>query len=226
MTTRLDRDNLTVAMITRNEEKAVGKVIADVKRVVPDADVLVVDSSSDRTAEIAEGLGARVIKQFPPRGYGPAMDAALRSALGKVVVTLDCDDTYPAEEIPALARAVLDDGYDLIDGSRLRRKPEAMPWLNYLANYGFALIASLLFRNRLTDLHSGMRAYRKALIDELKYHPRGAALPVELLLRPLKMGKRLKVVHIDYRERIGQTTMRPLESAWWTMKRILTVRFS
>ena len=53
-----------------------------------------------------------------------------------------------------------------------------------------------------------MRAYRKSLIDELEYRADGAALPVELLLRPIKMKKRLKVVNIDYRERIGQTTMR------------------
>jgi glycosyltransferase involved in cell wall biosynthesis len=226
MPTPLNRDTLTVAMITRNEEKAIGKVIADIRRVVPDADVLVVDSSTDRTAEIAADLGARVIKQFPPQGYGPAMDKALRSGLGKVVVTLDCDDTYPADRIPDLARLVLDDGFDVVDGSRLQHKPQAMPWLNYIANFGFALIASVLYGNRLTDLHSGMRAYRKSLIDNLKYQPRGAALPVELLLRPLVMGKRLKVVFIEYRERIGQTTMRPLESAWWTLRRIVNVRFS
>ena len=88
------------------------------------------------------------------------------------------------------------------------------------------LIASLLMGRRVTDLHSGMRAYRKSLLDELKYQVNGAALPVELLLRPLKMGKRLKVVFIAYRERIGQTTMRPLQSAWWTLRRILAVRFS
>jgi glycosyltransferase involved in cell wall biosynthesis len=226
MTAPLNKANLTVAMITRNEEKAIGKVIADIRRVVPEADVLVVDSSTDRTAEIAEGLGARVIKQFPPQGYGPAMDKALRSGMGKVVVTLDCDDTYPADRIPDLARLVLDNGYDVVDGSRLQRKPQAMPWLNYLANFGFALIASVMYGNRLTDLHSGMRAYRKSLIDNLKYQPRGAALPVELLLRPIMMGKRLKVVFIEYRERIGQTTMRPLESAWWTLRRIVNVRFS
>jgi glycosyltransferase involved in cell wall biosynthesis len=226
MPTPLNRDTLTVAMITRNEEKAIGKVIADIRRVVPEAEILVVDSSTDRTAEIAGELGARVIKQFPPQGYGPAMDTALRSGSGQVVVTLDCDDTYPAERIPELARLVLDDGYDVVDGSRLKSKPPAMPWLNYFANYGFALMASMLFGNRLTDLHSGMRAYRKSLIDSLQYQPRGAALPVELLLRPLKMGKRLKVVFIDYRERIGQTTMRPLESAWWTLRRIVNVRFS
>ena len=226
MSVELNRDNLTVAMITRNEEKAIGKVIGDIRQVVPEAEILVVDSSSDRTAEIAEELGARVIKQFPPRGYGPAMDTALRSAGGKVVVTLDCDDTYPADEIPTLARMVLEDGYDIVDGSRLRSKPAAMPWLNYVANFGFALAASLLFSRRVTDLHSGMRAYRKELIDEMKYRPTGAALPVELLLRPLKLGKRLKVVFIDYKERIGQTTMRPLQSAWWTLRRILAVRFS
>ena len=222
----LNKENLTVAMITRNEQKAIAKVITDIQHAVPHAEVLVVDSSSDRTAEIAESLGARVIKQFPPRGYGPAMDTALRSANGRVVVTLDCDDTYPAERIPQLARLVLEHGYDIVDGSRLQRKPEAMPWINYLANYGFALIASMLFGNRLTDLHSGMRAYRKTLIDEPKYEAKGAALPVELLLRPLKMGKKLKVVYIAYRERVGQSTMQPLESAWWTAKRIVNVRFS
>jgi glycosyltransferase involved in cell wall biosynthesis len=213
-------------MITRNEEKAIAKVIGDIRRAVPEAEILVVDSSTDQTAEIATGMGARVIRQLPPRGYGPAMDTALRSAAGRVVVTLDCDDTYPADEIPALARMVLEDGYDIVDASRLRGKPAAMPWLNYLANYGFALAASFLFWRRVTDLHSGMRAYRKELIDELTYQVSGAALPVELLLRPIKMGKRLKVVFIDYRERIGQTTMRPLQSAWWTVRRILSVRFS
>src|SRR4051794_15959047 len=126
MSVELNRENLTVAMITRNEEKAIGKVIGDIRRAVPDAEILVVDSSSDRTAEIARGLGARVIAQFPPRGYGPAMDTALRSAGGQVVVTLDCDDTYPADQIPVLACMVLVEGYDVVDGSRLGSKPGAM----------------------------------------------------------------------------------------------------
>ena len=84
---------LTVSMITMNEEKAVAKVVGDIRRVVPDAEILVVDSSKDRTAEIAEELGCRVLKQFPPQGYGPAMDRAVREAHGEIVITLDCDDT-------------------------------------------------------------------------------------------------------------------------------------
>ena len=192
MTLPSEWKDLTVAMITMNEEKAVAKVIGDIQQVVPGAEILVIDSSKDSTAEIAASLGARVIKQFPPKGYGPAMDMALRSGSGKVVVTLDCDDTYPTDQIPTLARLVLEDGFDLIDGSRLRSKPEAMPWINYLANRGFAIIASMFFFRWFSDLHSGMRAYRKSMIDELKYRAQGAALPVELLLRPVKMGKAIQ----------------------------------
>jgi glycosyltransferase involved in cell wall biosynthesis len=223
--TDLGPDALTVAMITMNEESAIAKVIDDIRAVAPHAEILVVDSSKDRTPEIAAEKGARVVRQYPPRGYGPAMDRALREGRGRCVVTLDCDDTYPAEMIPVMAKMVLDGEADLVDGSRLKGKPAAMPWLNYAANWGFAAIASVLFGKRVTDLHSGMRAYRRSMIDALRYEAKGAALPVELLLRPLREGYRVKVIFIDYRERIGVSTMQPLDSAKWTAKRILRARF-
>lgn len=216
---------ITVAMITLNEERAVGKVIGDIQRAAPGAEILVIDSSADRTPEIAAAMGARVLRQFPPQGYGPAMDRALREGRGEVIVTLDCDDTYPVEFIEPMARMVLEGGFDLVDGSRLAGKPAAMPWVNYLANRGFAMIASALFLRNISDLHSGMRAYRRGLIDNLGHDPRGAALPVELLLRPLRAGCKVKQIAIPYRMRIGESTMRPLQSAWWTMKRIMSSRF-
>ena len=220
-----DGRHISVAMITMNEEAAVAKVIADIRRAVPAAEIVIADSSKDRTAEIAESLGARVIRQFPPRGYGPAMDRVLRSAERDVVVTLDCDNTYPAGYISRLAGMVCEGGYDLVDGSRLARgKPAAMPLVNYLANVGFAWLASILFGRRVTDLHSGMRAYRRSMIAALRYDPAGAALPVELLLRPIHEGKRVAVVPIPYDFRIGVSTLRPLDSAAWTLRRMLRVR--
>jgi len=216
---------ISVVMITMNEEGAVALVIEQIKKVVPEAEILIVDSSKDRTAEIAESLGARVIKQFPPRGYGRAMELALRSATGKVVVTLDCDNTYPAEIIPELAGEVLDGHQDIVDASRLESKPQSMPMINYLANAGFAVIATVLFGRRLTDLHSGMRAYRKTMIDEMKFDASGPALPVDLLLIPIKLGYKVGNRFISYRDRIGESTMDPLPSAWWTLKRVLRTRF-
>ncbi|MDP9389009.1 MAG: glycosyltransferase family 2 protein [Actinomycetota bacterium] len=216
---------LTVAMITLNEEQAVEKVIRSIHDAVPDAEVLVVDSSTDATPDIAESLGARVIRQFPPIGYGPAMDVALRSGSGVVVVTLDCDDTYPTEKIPELRDLVLRDGWDVVDGCRLPRRPAAMRLPNYVGNWLLAALASVLFGKRLRDLHSGMRAYRKSVIDQLRFDPKGAALPVELLLRPLKAGYRVHTVPIDYKHRIGESTMRPLETIHWSLRRMFRVRF-
>lgn len=212
---------ITVAMITKNEEAAVGKVIRDIQAAVPGAEILLVDSSADKTAQIAEELGARVIRQFPPKGYGPAMELALKSAAGDVVVTLDCDDTYPVERIRELAEYITSGEYDLVDASRLKNKPAAMPWINYLANYGFALLASFLMRRRLTDLHSGMRAYHRDLIHECAWQAKGPALPVQLLLLPLAKQKRIKLIFIEYRNRLGESTLDPLPSAWWTLKRII-----
>ncbi|GEM_PF-3343575 len=159
--------NITVAMITRNEEGAIGKVVGDILAALPSAEIIIVDSSDDKTPEIAEQMGVTVIRQYPPEGYGPAMDKALRAGGRAVTVTLDCDDTYPVDRIEPMARMVLEDDFDLVDGNRLSRKPVAMPWLNYLANWGFAWMASVLFFRRIKDLHSGMRAYRAGLPAEL-----------------------------------------------------------
>lgn len=213
----------TVSMITMNEEKAVAKVVTDIRRVVPDAEILLVDSSRDRTAEIAEALGCRVIRQFPPQGYGPAMNRAVREARGEVVVTLDCDDTYPVDVIPRLVTMV-EEGWDLVNTTRVKRRPRAMPFANFLANRLFALAARVIHGIRTTDLHSGMRAYRKSMIDAVQWSEKGPALPVDMLIIPYRRGFRVTDVVIDYRERIGQTTLRRWSSTMWTFRRIWRAR--
>jgi glycosyltransferase involved in cell wall biosynthesis len=214
---------LTVSMITMNEEKAVAKVIADIRRVAPDAEIFLVDSSKDRTAEIAEELGCRVLKQFPPKGYGPAMDKAVRLASGDVVITLDCDDTYPVEAIPQML-ALIDEGYDVVNASRLVTRPKAMPFANYLANRVFAWTARLLHGLKTTDVHSGMRAYRKSMLDAVPWNERGAALPVDMIVLPFRHGYKVKEIGIDYRERVGTSTLQRWDSTKWTFKRLWNAR--
>lgn len=214
---------VTVSMITMNEERAVAKVIRDIRSVVPDAEILLVDSSKDRTAEIAEELGCRVIKQFPPQGYGPAMDRAVREAHGDVVVTLDCDDTYPVEVIPRLVHLV-EEGYDLVNTTRTWRRPKAMPFANFLANRVFALAARVLHGLKTTDVHSGMRAYRKSMLEFVQWDPKGPALPVDMYVTPFRRGFRVTEIPIDYRERIGETTLHRWSSTLWTLKRLWKAR--
>jgi glycosyltransferase involved in cell wall biosynthesis len=210
-------------MISMNEESAVAAVIADVERVLENRphEIVIVDSSTDATPEIAESMGARVIRQYPPQGYGRAMNRVLRESHGDVIVTLDCDGTYPAEEIPAIADRVLSGECDLVNASRLGKRPEAMPFANYLANWLFAVSARVLLGPAFTDLHSGMRAYSRRMLHDMEFDPDGPALPVELLLKPALLGFRILEVFIPYHERIGQTTLRRWSSTVWTFRRIL-----
>src|SRR5579862_1886004 len=219
---------ISVAMITMNEEKAVARVIEDIRDALRgrEYEIVVVDSSRDSTPNIAAGQGARVIRQFPPKGDGRAMGRVLQECHGDVVVTLDCDGTYPASEIPHLADMVLSGQCDMVNASRLERRPESMPLANYAANWLFAVTGRLLVGVASTDLHSGMRAYSHRLLHEVDFDPNGPALPVELLLKPALQGFRMREVFIPYGERIGETTLHRWSSTVWTFRRILKLALS
>ncbi len=218
-------NKISLTMITLNEELSVKKVINDIKKIDERIEINIVDSSIDKTPEIAKSLGANVYRQYPPVGYGPAMDYALKCSTREIIITVDCDDTYPLDQIDYFSKLILDEGYDVVDGNRLPRKPEFMPYLNYFANYFFALIASILFFVRIKDLHSGMRAYRSKIIKSLPYKVEGVSLPVELILWPIRLGLNVKFIDIVYNERIGQSKLEPLKAAWWTIVRIIRARF-
>lgn len=217
-------ENVSVVMITRNEERAIEKVVNDVKKYAPGAEILIVDSSEDKTPKIAEDLGCTVVRQFPPKGYGPAMDRALRSPKREIIVTLDCDDTYPAEKIPELVFLV-NKGYDLVNTSRTYRRPKNMPFENFIANRIFALATRLFHGIKTTDVHSGMRAYKKSMIDKMTFKVDASALPVELMIKPVINGFRFKEINIDYKQRIGETTLDKWNSTKQTFKRILKLKF-
>lgn len=219
---------ISVAMITMNEEKAVAQVIQDIRAALGEREheIVIVDSSKDRTAEIARELGARVIRQFPPEGYGRAMARVLKESRGDVVVTLDCDGTYPATKIPRIADMVLKGECDLVNASRLQTRPASMPLANYFANSLFAVTGYLLLGVKSTDLHSGMRAYSREIIEAVEVDPNGPALPVELLLKPALAGFRIREIFIPYGERIGVTTLGRFESTVWTFRRILRLAFT
>jgi glycosyltransferase involved in cell wall biosynthesis len=211
-------------MITMNEEDSIRRVAGDLRRDVPGATRTIVDSSTDLTPEIAAEEDVEVVRQFPPRGYGPAMAAALGHPDRPIVVTLDCDDTYPTRSIPELVSLVRS-GCDVAGTTRLAGgRPRAMPWTNYLANRLFNLTASILFLRPVRDVHSGMRAYRRETIHSFSWLTVAPALPVELLLLPIRAGLRVREIPIAYGERIGESTLDRLNSTVWTFRRIARSR--
>jgi glycosyltransferase involved in cell wall biosynthesis len=219
-------NDVVVVMITKDEEHSVKKVITDIKKYVPGCQIIIVDSSTDKTAAIARANGATVIRQFPPRGYGNAMILGLKNPKENIVVTMDCDDTYPAKDIPLLV-AKIHEGYDLVNASRISRgKPRFMPLFNYLANKIFNYFASIMFLKRIEDIHSGMRAYKRGLIHAIDWQANHPALPVELFLKPVALGYKTFEIPIAYKERIGVTKLQKFSSTLWTFIRIIQCRLS
>lgn len=216
------RMRLTVGMLTMNEEESVAAMIGEIRRVAPDASILCVDSSTDRTPEIARGLGARVLRQMPPRGHGPAMELLMNSAAqeSELLIYLDCDFTYPADEIPRLRRLVEEEGFDVVNAARTRTRPAAMPVPNFLANRAFAAMAHAMHGIPTCDVHSGMRAYRCSVIRAFDFDGEGDALPIDTLLFPAKCGYRVVEIPIPYNERVGTSKLRKLAGTVWTMIRL------
>jgi 2-polyprenyl-3-methyl-5-hydroxy-6-metoxy-1,4-benzoquinol methylase len=214
--------SLTVGMLTMDEEDSVAKMIGEIREVAPDAKILCVDSSKDRTPQIAKELGARVLRQIPPRGHGPAMERLMKTAAqdSELLVYLDCDFTYPTRMIPVVRKLVEEDGYDVVNCARTRTKPEAMPMPNWLANRGFAAMAHAMHGIPTVDVHSGMRAYRTSVIRAFDFDGEGDALPIDTLLFPAKCGFRVVEVPIEYNERVGTSKLRKLAGTVWTMIRL------
>lgn len=213
--------SLTVGMLTLNEQESVEKMIDEIRKYAPDANILLVDSSSDRTPEIAREKGARVVRQLPPRGHGPAMERLMYEAAQEsdALIYLDCDFTYPADQIPFI-RQLLEDGADVVNASRTAKYPEAMPVPNFIANRVFAASAQLVHGVPTTDVHSGMRGYRASMIRAFSFDGSGDALPLDTLILPARSNYKVIEYPIAYHERVGFSKLAKLRGTVWTFIRI------
>jgi hypothetical protein len=213
--------SLTVGMLTLNEQDAVAKMIDEIRAQAPDAKILLVDSSSDRTPEIAREKGARVVRQLPPRGHGPAMERLMYEAASEsdALIYIDCDFTYPADQIPTIRR-LLEEGADVVNASRTAKYPKAMPVANFLANRVFAASAQIVHGLPTTDVHSGMRGYRTSVIRAFSFDGEGDALPLDTLILPARSRYRVIEYPIAYHERVGVSKLAKLRGTVWTFIRI------
>ncbi|WP_276271823.1 dolichyl-phosphate hexose transferase [Haloarcula litorea] len=214
-------DDVAVVMGTYNEEAAIGSVLSDIDDVTDGrAEVVCVDGSSDRTPEIAREHGATVVEQ-EPQGYGVAVREAILTPDRPVVVTTDCDDTYPMERLPDFL-AEINDGADVVSGDRLYYGAEEMPGMNKLGNELFALLASVLMGERAHDTTTGMRAYRRSVVQKIDW-TENTGLSAELLIRPLMRGYDVRERPIPYDERKGETKLDPFSGGAAIAKSIAKV---
>lgn len=206
-----------------DEEQTVGKVIDDFRRELPDAVIFVIDNgSSDRTAEVAEEHGARVVRE-QRRGKGFAVRTAFRRLDADILVMVDGDDTYPAEAVKPLLAPVLDGQADMTVGSRLMsgNSSEFGP-LNRFGNWIYPTLLRFLLRVRLTDVLSGFRVMSREFVRGVPIASTGFEIEAELTVKAVERGYRLVELPIDLRSRPhdSQSKIRIFSDGWrilWTI---------
>lgn len=197
---------LSVVMASMNESACIEQMIDEIRKYTPaDTEILLVDSSSDETAQIAERKGAKVITQTP-QGHGMALKKGLNEASGDIIITTDCDMTYPMDRIPEFVKLIQDEGYDIVSGCRLTKElKKEMPILNRLANQSFALIVKALYGINTHDVTTGMFVMKKELAQTT--WKGNFSIPAEIIIRSKLLKKKYIEKPISYKLRIGESTL-------------------
>lgn len=184
-----------------NEERFIGSVVLKARQYA-DAVIVVDDGSTDATGEIAEAAGAIVVRHEHNRGKGAALNTGLRKArelVPGVVVTLDGDWQHRCEEIPIVARPVLEDGVDMAVGSRFLANDSRIPGLRALAIRALTWATNIGSGLGLSDSQTGFRAFSPRALEMITFRSSGFSIESEMQFLAREHG--LKVVELPISSR-------------------------
>jgi len=198
---------ISVVIPCYNEEDGIRHTIGMLPSCV-DEIVVVDNNSTDRTAEVATSLGARVVSE-KRKGYGAAYKAGLPAATGDITATLDGDGTYPAAQIPEIVDFMVDRKIDFVSASRFPLKnPRAMNFSNKVGNGVLTLGMAVLYGKPVRDSQSGMWVYRTDVYPKLRLTSDGMAFSEEIKIEAIRCpGVRFGEYHIDYHPRVGEVKL-------------------
>jgi glycosyltransferase involved in cell wall biosynthesis len=221
---------VTALMPCLNEERTLGVCIEKAQTCLRalglQGEVVVADNgSSDRSVEIAQQLGARVVHQGI-RGYGATLLTGIEAARGDVIVMADADDSYDWLDMGRFIEKI-DQGFDLVMGNRFQGgiARDAMPALHrYLGNPVLSTLARIVHRAPVRDFHCGMRAFTKAAYGRMKLRAPGMEFATEMVVNSARAGLRIgevpTVLRRDGRDRPPH--LRPFRDGWRHLRFIFT----
>ncbi len=217
---------ISVVIPCYNEEDGVRHTIGQLPSCV-DEIVVVDNNSTDRTGEVARSLGARVLRETR-KGYGAAYQAGLPAATGDVIVTLDGDGTYPADQIPELVDQLVDRKLDFLNASRFPLKnPRAMNFSNKVGNGILTIGMAVLFGRPVRDSQSGMWVFRSTVYPKLRVTSDGMAFSEEIKIEAIRHPQvRFGEHPIDYRPRVGEVKLDKWRDGFKNLFFLVKKRFS
>lgn len=211
---------LSIIIPAKNECHGLASVLPAIKQHYPDTEILVIDDgSTDTTSEIAETLGARVLRQPYSKGNGAAIKAGARAAKGKTLIFMDADGQHRPDDIPALI-AKLEEGYDMVVGARSGNSQAGIH--RATANGIYNKIASWMVGHKIEDLTSGFRAVHADKFCKFLYLlPNGFSYPTTITMCFFRAGFPVAYVPIHAPKRIGKSHLR----IWRDGVRFLLIMF-
>ena len=225
---------LSIVIPAMNEEVTIGEFVdwcrAGLAQAGVTGQILIVDSSTDRTPEIAVAHGAEVL-QVPKRGLGRAYIDAIPFIRGRCIVMGDADLTYDFRELLPFVEAFRK-GADFVMGSRFRGsiEPGAMPRLHQF--FGTPLttwILNTIYRSRFTDIHCGMRGLTREALQRIDLQSQSWEYASEMVLKAARLGLSIAEVPVNfYKDREGRMShhrragwLSPWIAGWINLKVML-----
>lgn len=184
---------ISIVIPTMNEGETIGKVIDDLQYLNPKEIIVVDTNSTDKTKEIAEKKGGKVLDE-PQRGYGRAYKTGIGEACGDVIVCMDGDGTYPAKAIGPLIDLLFINKVDFISCDRMTlRTTHTYTTLHLIGNKILNKTLSLLYGFRLYDSQSGMWIFRKEIYGKMKNLSDGMSYSQDIKIEALRNGKLIEI---------------------------------
>jgi glycosyltransferase involved in cell wall biosynthesis len=226
MEKKINGSPAAVVIATLNEEEGIGPTLEELKKMLNDPYLIVVDGKSvDRTVEIAKNIGADVLLQ-KRKGKGDALFQGIKqlSSNARYVVFTDADFTYPAEYVPKMVE-ILEQNPDvgMVIGNRFNGVHNSAKSITnpfYIGNRLLAFAQHVMNGVKLNDPLSGLRVVRAEILEGWKPKSRGFDVEAEMNYRVERKGYKILEIPIVYRSRLGKKKLK-LRHGLLILRRIL-----
>jgi glycosyltransferase involved in cell wall biosynthesis len=224
MTVSANKRLLSVIIPTLNEQFGIKETIRSIpksyinNKLGYEIEIIVVDGqSTDSTREIATALGARVIIE-KRRGYGRACKSGFADAKGDILVTLDADNTYPAESIPTYIDELNDKNLEFITVNRFSHMEKgAMSTTRMIGNKVLTFLIRLLYSIDVKDSQSGMWAMKRSFISQIRLHSDDMSLSEEIKIIAFRFFRSAESDG-KYYARAGTAKLKVIDDGWKNFK--------